>query len=591
MSSSSTTMNRHRTAPTTGGNHLFVATDGANHENIVAADNKTTTSSEESNIDSKLWAQLFLFLGVVIVLRFLSTADPAINLGESHVNSGAQLLLFLGVVTAIHRFGGFNSDEPANNEYGNNNAVANNDYSIESISRNIEMKWVPLGLFLGVIIVLSFLNTVGIVSPAIDVNTVLKTMSSDSQRFDDFGPGPTLLVDFSKGHQGDTTVINLGPHKASLFVEKSCKDPAFWVRLQGDALVGIKLQEESNKQVWSGTFFIPMAGNYKLEAYWYGCGGKHPKKALDLYNFEAKGSSSSIAAEHTATSLSLYPNSAWISSNKLPPSGDVVKQPYIWFDPKVPTEKATLFKLKDTIVTKEGTTEEEHGFYSFDKLGNYEVVCWFGSDSAAQLHSSFMELRPMISDGQRPFKFHYHPTNNLVHPDLGWSNHTAEFFRKCKHILVSVDEMEDDSHSLSQMEYQSQVATLLNHLQIAFPDETFPIWMFTVNEPPSQATNNCHTPTLPRTSDHPCNDALRDLFSKGSLQSRVQLLDNTDLTLAQLGENKQDTMAVIALRIFVLVGKRVEEWRAAGQTGFIGGMKRGEVVEPNFPLIRYDGWH
>jgi uncharacterized membrane protein len=539
----------------TGENHLVVAASG-DHENIIPTDT-------ESNI--KLWAQLFLFLGVVVVLRFLSTAGPAINAGEHHVNSGAQLLTFLVVVVAIHLFG---SNEPENNGY----TVAKNH-----VESNNKMAWAQLGLFLGVVITLGFLSIADI-TPVINVNTVLKTMSSNSQSFD-IGPGATFLVDFTKGDQGDS--VNLGPHKAALFVEKYCMDPAFWVRLQGDALVGVKLQEESNKQVWSGIFSIPMAGKYKLEAHWYGCGGKDPRKTLDLHSIDAK--KSSIVAENLT---SLYPNSAWVSSKKLPQSDDVM-QPYIWLDPNVPADKTTLLKLKDTIVAKEGTAGE-HIFYKFDQLSNYEIVCWFGSHSAEQLWGSFLELRPLISPGQRPFKFHYHPTKNLVHPDRDWSNHTAEFFRKCKHILVSVDEMEDDS--LSQMEYQSQVETLLNHLQKAFPDETFPIWMFTVNDPPAQATN-CHTPTLQRTSDHPCNDALRDLFSKGSLQSRVQLLDNTDLTLPQLGENKQDTMAVISLRIFVLLGKRVQEWRAAGQTGFIGGLKRGEVVEPNFELIRYEGWH
>jgi hypothetical protein len=585
-------MNRHLPVPTNEENHLVIAADGG-HEN-----NKTT-DTEESNMNMTMWAQLFLFLGVVVVLRFLSTRDdPAIDLGEQyHVNSGAQLLLFLGVVATIHRFG-CSHDESANK---NGYAVANH----ANVDSHHQMaSWVPkVGLFVGVVLFLGFLGTSGSRTPIIDVNTELQTMSSNSQRFDDFGPGPTLLVDFSKGdHQGgDTSVINLGPHKASLIVEKSCKDPAFWVRLQGDALVGIKLQEEPNKQVWSGTFFVPMAGNYKLEAHWYGCGGKDPKKALHLYNFEAKGSSSSssissIVAANTNTT-SLCPHSAWVSTKKLPPSDVVVEQPYIWFDPQVPTEKATLFKLKDTVISKEGTAGQEHGFYKFDQLSNYELLCWFGSHSAEQLYSSFLELRSKISRGQKPFKFRYFPTKNLVHPDRDWSDNEASRFRKCKHILVSLDEMEDDSQSLSQMEYQSQVETLLHHLQEAFPDETFPIWMLTVNEPPFQASstttssNNCHSPTLPRTSDHPCNDALRDLFSKQGFQNRVQLLDNTDLTLAQLGENKQDTMAVIALRIFVFVGKRVQEWRAAGQSGFVGGLKRGEVVEPNGPLIRYEGWH
>jgi hypothetical protein len=609
-------MNRHRPTPTEEENHhLVVATSsddgGDDHEHNNRSNNRTLW----------LWAQLLLFLGVVVVLRCLSTTDPAILQGgndeNQHVTSGAQLLTFLVIVGVIHRFGPKN-----NNEQQQGDVVVEAKKDKDTVeNNNHQMEWAQLGLFLGVVLTLGILSNSSMTNDTtlvINVSDVLKTMSSNSHTFD-IGPKATFLVDF-KGEQeqgGDNNVVivnNLGPHKASLFVEKSCKDPAFGVRWQGDALVGIKLQEESNQQVWSGTFYFPFEGNYKLEAYWYGCGGQDPKtvqldldsgSSIHVKGLSSSSSSTTVMMAETNANTSLYPNSAWVSSQKLSLSddnndNDVKGQPYIWFDPKVPTEKATLFHLKETIVAKEGTVGEEHGTYQFGKLSNYELVCWFGSESAEQLRASFLELRPLVWSGQRPFKFHYYPTKHLVRPDRDWDDHKAQAFRKCKHILVSMDEMEsdDDSSQLSQMEYQSQVETLLSHLQKAFPDETFPIWMLTVNDPPFQATSTsttttkkCHTPTLPRTSDHPCNDALRDLFAKGSLQSRVQLLDNTDLTLPQLGENKKDTMAVIAMRIFVFVGKRVEEWRAAGQSGFVGGLKRGEVVEPNFELIRYNEWH
>jgi hypothetical protein len=114
--------------------------------------------------------------------------------------------------------------------------------------------------------------------------------------------------------------------------------------------------------------------------------------------------------------------------------------------------------------------------------------------------------------------------------------------------------------------------------------------MFTVSESPISPTN-CQPPFyLPRTSDHPCNDVLKDLFdrTKKLFPDRVQLLDNTPISLPQLGQNPEDVKAAIALRIFVLVGKKVKEWRESGQHGAIDGLHRGDVVEPNFELVPYE---
>ena len=68
-------------------------------------------------------------------------------------------------------------------------------------------------------------------------------------------------------------------------------------------------------------------------------------------------------------------------------------------------------------------------------------------------------------------------------------------------------------------------------------------------------------------------------------------MDNTDISLPQLGENALDVFSVIALRIFVIVGKRVQEWREAGQVGHVNGLTRGDKEEPNFELVPYTGWN
>lgn len=128
--------------------------------------------------------------------------------------------------------------------------------------------------------------------------------------------------------------------------------------------------------------------------------------------------------------------------------------------------------------------------------------------------------------------------------------------------------------------------------------------MFTVSESPI-APSSCVAPYfLPRTSHHPCNDALFNLFRESGdpkkpreFSERVHLLDNTKISLppsllqiANGNIQKQIVDATIALRIFVLVGKKVQEWRAAGQHGQVDGLHRGGLVEPNFDLVPYTGW-
>lgn len=45
---------------------------------------------------------------------------------------------------------------------------------------------------------------------------------------------------------------------------------------------------------------------------------------------------------------------------------------------------------------------------------------------------------------------------------------------------------------------------------------------------------------------------------------------------------------LVALRIFVIVGKKVKEWRMDQQEGLIDGLHRGTNVEPNFQLVAYN---
>jgi len=218
-------------------------------------------------------------------------------------------------------------------------------------------------------------------------------------------------------------------------------------------------------------------------------------------------------------------------------------------------------------------------------LSNYELVCFFGSQSAKDLQASLLSLRGTLFPHQRPFKFHYYEVNNFDDPDESWDQETKERFRKCKHVLVSMDEPDK---ALSQTEYKAKMTTLIKHLTVAFDDETFPIIVFTTMESPVNP-KNCYKPVGKRTSEHPCNTALKEIFSDSPSSSRVRLLDNTDLTNPLVGDYlRSEALLVIALRIYIIVGYQVQEWRANGQLGHINGLTRGDKEYPNFELIPYD---
>jgi len=207
----------------------------------------------------------------------------------------------------------------------------------------------------------------------------------------------------------------------------------------------------------------------------------------------------------------------------------------------------------------------------------------------ADIRKAFLDLRGQVRAGQRPFKFHYHRITSFENPDRHWDIGSKRGFRKCKHVLVALDEPGEPT---SQAVYRKQVTTFVGHLLNVVNDTTFPIWLYSVNEPPSRATN-CYKPYMRRTTDHPCNDVLKDLCRPGatSFPSQVHFLDNTDVTNPQFnGENRADVLAVVAMRTFVIIAKGVADWRTIGQHGAIDGLHRNGTVEPNFELVPYEGW-
>jgi hypothetical protein len=181
-----------------------------------------------------------------------------------------------------------------------------------------------------------------------------------------------------------------------------------------------------------------------------------------------------------------------------------------------------------------------------------------------EIRISFLDIRPQIFRGQRPFKFHFYGMADLRQPDRYWDLDKKQRIRKCKHILINFEEFEE---AITQKAYKDQIVNLVGHVLRLMDDDTFPVRIFTWTESPI-GSRHCHSPFLPWSNDHPCNDVLRKLFhpSNSAFPSRVKLLDNSDLTLPYLNRDgtssvtksmRSFVIAAIALRVFVLTGDQV----------------------------------
>jgi hypothetical protein len=487
-----------------------------------------------------------------------------------------------------------------------------------------------------------------------------------------------IRIDFDTPHDSSdggaaagNPYYSLGPHVVTLNIlgnsataNKNCQIPQVWTRIIGDALVNVPLIQMTNasttdggatsqQEIWTGQFHVPLAGSYRLEAMYKTTMNNNAKcdtsnflskdnKNVKYYYYDFHVMGNAKQLEKKIGDISMVQGS-WISTTKiqlqekddnhkdvslLPEATSSSSFPYVWADPimveqgKVMTNIYKGNNATKTLMFKESTVTPKYKFYEFQKLSNYELVCWIGSQSAQDIWDSFKTLRRELFPHQRPFKFHYYKATSFVDPDKDWRDNTA--FRKCKHILISLDEPEHEK-PLSKMEYKEQVTTFIKHLLNAFDEEhTFPalIWMFTTMESVMMDTpHHCHgdpeeenhvvqkkIPQKNKTTRHPCNDVLLDLFQNNSpFPSRVRLLDNTDLTdpiwrqhsgpehqngtSRHNGEDADIVAAVtmaIALRIYIIVGHQVKMWRDVGQVGGIDGLTRNGKTEPNFELVRYD---
>lgn len=455
----------------------------------------------------------------------------------------------------------------------------------------------------------------------------------------------TVVFELQKTNGAVDTTVPTGRHTAHVFFNKQdCLNPRFGVRLQGDKgfLVPVLLVESDShpKQQWSGSFNIPVEGVYRVEAMWFGCDLEDDQEGIDMITatadatkasvieFEAVGPTTfparqfPLSFEHDPRSIgegATFSDSVWMSTDDMAFVKPKSMEPrtdtnvtvrvteytkYLLVDSSINfiPDSSDLMILDDaetnlrTIISRRGTLTSSEKTYQFNEVGNYELVCFFGSGTGKILYDHFMKLLKanMVVSGVRPFKFHYYKVTNLIHPDIDWYHggkvDKRGTCRKCKHIILSVDEL--DEGPLSQADFQRQYRTFVKHLQKLMDDVTFPIWLLTNNEAAATASNCLPPYVLPRSTDHPCNDVIKDLVKSGTFENRVNLMDNTDLTLPFFDDkalqHRDQIVANIALRIFVLVGKGVTDWRERGQHAWADGLHRNGTVEPNFKLVPYN---
>eukprot|EP00527_Entomoneis_sp_CCMP2396_P005747 CAMPEP_0198150696 /NCGR_PEP_ID=MMETSP1443-20131203/52001_1 /TAXON_ID=186043 /ORGANISM="Entomoneis sp., Strain CCMP2396" /LENGTH=488 /DNA_ID=CAMNT_0043816083 /DNA_START=35 /DNA_END=1498 /DNA_ORIENTATION=+ len=386
-------------------------------------------------------------------------------------------------------------------------------------------------------------------------------------------------------HNEDPGKIALGTHRMQVsFNNLLCNDPKFSIRLVGTSLVHVHLIENPDSRTWSGEFTLPVAGSYTINSQWYGCEvstiGAAKQQVATTQSYEAVGST---LESSKPLSNSIFPTAYWQA-----PPGNLTAaaslSEYLWVDPA--RDERTILTTSDSSVVKESVATKENGFYQFHQHSNYELLCFIGNQTMAEIRREFLELIPKIGREQRPFKFRmYNMAGDFQRPDKYWDLEDKKRLGKCKHMLINLEELETN---LSQQEYQDQLTTFVGHLLKVMDDDTFPIRLLTWMQSPGKATA-CHHPFQPRTTDHPCNDALRRLFDpeNPAFPPRVKLLDNTDITLPLFDEGAvTQSIANVALRLFAIAGQQVAEWRDSRQSGHVDGLHKncpGKscVIEPN----------
>jgi hypothetical protein len=173
----------------------------------------------------------------------------------------------------------------------------------------------------------------------------------------------------------------------------TCQNPRsrlFAIRLTGDALVYVHLQEEADI-AWFGSFTLPIAGSYALDARWYGCQDQEAVVGTTEYRYSSPFLALKEAPVHIqvmndnnftiATPTkddddddddSIFtPGAAWISTKSM--QMDQTKKSlyqYIWTDPNRLSSSSSFIEIKNALVSKQGTARTKEGFYEVSERCN-----------------------------------------------------------------------------------------------------------------------------------------------------------------------------------------------------------------------------
>lgn len=195
-----------------------------------------------------------------------------------------------------------------------------------------------------------------------------------------------------------------GPHR--IHIVTSCPQTIPYVIVGGDVFQSIRLSETKHMS-WSGEFMIQSTGKFELKLIGSSC---KDEETLDIkiQDFEIKDDlilPSAVEVEPVYKKLTgdMFSNGAWIASSKLniEPTSDIQPATYVWTNPASKNGALKGIDGAKGFVVKEGSLTKENGFYEFRQLSNYELVCFFGSQSAKDLHESLLSLRGNLFTHQR----------------------------------------------------------------------------------------------------------------------------------------------------------------------------------------------
>jgi len=169
---------------------------------------------------------------------------------------------------------------------------------------------------------------------------------------------------------------SLGTHSVSVTIAQRCPQPRFWIRVAGDALVGV-LMVENEAGNWDGVFDLPMSGSYHLDVRWYGCSDSSDFEHIEI-PFQAvdEGKHTATVAPESINEGMFEPTSVWLKTELMNKRlGGIENLPnYLWMKPGADPTAGNLLRTQDSIVLTEGTLRHPDNYYDFQVLSNYELV-------------------------------------------------------------------------------------------------------------------------------------------------------------------------------------------------------------------------